>query len=298
MPAQHVPVVPRAPQDMELCKLQREQEGEVPSTILQLLAHRAAQRREAFAYLLLGRDGGELARLSYGELQRRAEAVAAGLAGRVARGDRVLMLFASPLEFLAGLLGVLGLGAVAVPAPPPDASRLKRTRPRLQAILADCSPVCVLVDQATDTLLAQNTSDLAALACVPRFTTETLQAEGGGAFRALAPDDLAYLQYTSGSTAAPRGVMISHRNLLANLAYGKQLWRYVPSSVAVNWMPYFHDYGLVEGLLQPLYSGIPSHHDLPAPSAPVAGDHQPPSRHPQRGAQFRLRPLPAAHCRS
>jgi hypothetical protein len=79
MPAQHVPVVPRAPQDMELCKLQREQEGEVPSTILQLLAHRAAQRREAFAYLLLGRDGGELARLSYGELQRRAEAVAAGL---------------------------------------------------------------------------------------------------------------------------------------------------------------------------------------------------------------------------
>jgi acyl-CoA synthetase (AMP-forming)/AMP-acid ligase II/alkylation response protein AidB-like acyl-CoA dehydrogenase/acyl carrier protein len=235
-------------------------EVEAPSTIMRVLADRAAERPDALAYSIVRRDGGELCRLTYSDLQTRAEAVAAGLADRVAPGDRVLMLFSSPLEFLVGLLGVMGLAAVAVPAPPLDASRLKRTRPRIQAIIADCGPVCLLVDKATDTMLSQNASEFAALEAIPRFATETFQPEPGDrGFRALAPDDLAYLQYTSGSTGTPRGVMISHRNLLANLVYGQRLWRYEASSVAVNWMPYFHDYGLVEGLLQPLHSGIPSH---------------------------------------
>lgn len=220
----------------------------------ELSAHNPAA--SAFLYRV---DGENVERsLTRGELDARARAVAAELVARGLTGRRVLLLYVPGLEFIVALLGCFYAGAIAVPAYPPESGRLGRTLPRLQAIIGDCEPALVLT---TGELLGMATFAFSLapdLAAVPWVDSEDWSSrEGaGGTLPSPRPEDVAFLQYTSGSTAVPKGVVVGHDNLLSQL---EQMQRYRDwgDSVFVSWLPFYHDFGLILFILFPLWRGWP-----------------------------------------
>jgi len=229
-------------------------------TLCQLLDARAVGGRGKYVFL---RDGREpIASLTFAQLARRARSLASVLRERSQPGERAILLYPPGAAFLPAFFGCLYAGVVAVPVPPLDAARLKRSLPRLLAIMADAEPQLLL----TTGELPLETAERLSRSNRKLHVVDTELATAGDAqepmecgVRSAPCADLAYLQYTSGSTSRPRGVMVRHRNLLHNLEYLRRAFLYDSDSVVVTWMPSFHDYGLVEGLMQPLYSDIPVH---------------------------------------
>lgn len=228
-------------------------------TVLDNLSFRAEQQAKEPAYTFLAEGDEERESYSFSDLECRARAVAACLQELGAAGKTVLLLYPPGIEFVAAFCGVLYAGAIAVPAPPPEPARLKRSLPRLQAIVRDSGSSLVLTTAGIVATLEQQSARLPEFRGARWVTSEEIPLAGADLWRdpGATGDTLAYLQYTSGSTSTPKGVMITHGNLMANCAYSRKLWRYGSDSVSANWMPYFHDYGLVEGLIGPLYSGTP-----------------------------------------
>jgi acyl-CoA synthetase (AMP-forming)/AMP-acid ligase II len=189
-----------------------------PATLIELLDHRALEypRKLAYTFLLDG-EKSEL-HLTYGELRRRALAIAAALQQAGAKGGRALLLYPPGLDFIEGFFGCLYAGVVAVPAYPPHFAKLNRGLPRVQAIIADAQAAFVLT---TSLILERAKSifteapDLKALHWLAADMVVTDVDEDWQPEHATA-DDLAFLQYTSGSTGHPRGVMLTHANLLHN----------------------------------------------------------------------------------
>ena len=211
----------------------------------------AAPERTAYTFLA-GRDDARA--LTCGELYRLAGAHARLLSDRVKRGDRVLLLQENSLDFMVGFMACIFAGAVPVPVPPPDVSRLKRTLPRMRSVVADCDATAVVASLT----IRDETQEAFASASDLRDLPWIVIGDAAGVTplepQAVAAADLALLQYTSGSTSSPKGVMVTHANILDNLARLQKSFRYTASSTSVTWMPYFHDYGLIDGLLHPLYS--------------------------------------------
>jgi acyl transferase domain-containing protein/acyl-CoA synthetase (AMP-forming)/AMP-acid ligase II len=233
------------------------QNGQGVSTLVALLRLRAQQTPDARAYTFVKDGLREEATYSYAGLDEAARAVAVALAlgpEPLQRGDRALLLYPPGLEFVAAFMGCLYAGVVPIPAPPPDSARFKRTFPRLRAIMKDAGARLIVstasIAQNAQSVEAQDTRWICSDEVDVKLAAQWCDS-------GAACDDLAYLQYTSGSTSSPKGVMLSHRSVLRNLELSRVGWAYSGDSVAVTWMPYFHDYGLVDGLLQPLYSGIP-----------------------------------------
>ncbi|MFG2942123.1 amino acid adenylation domain-containing protein [Streptomyces sp. NPDC048282] len=232
-----------------------------PRTLVDLLRTRAARQPDRQAYVFLDSHGAEESALAYAELDRRARRVAAALRTRCAPGDRVLILRPPGIPYLTAFFGCLYAGTVAVPSYPPHA----RNAARLRAIVADAAPAAVL---AGDRATATARQHLPELQGIPWLTDEGLTDEGltdgdpaagpdawtdPGADR----DGPAFLQYTSGSTAVPKGVMVTHGNLLHNSAQIQRRLRTTEDSRLVSWLPPFHDMGLIGGILQPLFGGFP-----------------------------------------
>ncbi len=223
-----------------------------PKTLVELLRGHAEEDPERRAYTFLADGEVEAARLTYGELDRRARAVAAWLQEVGLQGERALLLYPSGLDFVAAFLGCLYAGVVAVPAYPP---RRRRVQPRLLAILGDCAPAAVLttaeIRGRSDVLAAQSPP----LAAAIWVETDGIDDADAGAWRAggVAGDTLAFLQYTSGSTGDPKGAMVSHSNLLHNEEMIRRAFGMTEESVVVGWLPLYHDMGLIGNLLQPLY---------------------------------------------
>jgi acyl-CoA synthetase (AMP-forming)/AMP-acid ligase II len=226
-----------------------------------LVRARAAEHPERRAFTFVG-DGTSEASLGYGALDAQARAIAGALqAAGFGAGSRALLVYPPGLEFVSAFLGCLYGGIVAVPAYPPDPARLGRTLPRLQGIVADAGATVALttgavLGAAAEALFA-HAPDLGALRWL---ATDGLPAGSADHFTepGAGPATIALLQYTSGSTAAPRGVMLSHGNLLANSAAIEHAFGHGPDMVGVVWAPFYHDLGLVGGILQPLWLGTPS----------------------------------------
>jgi acyl-CoA synthetase (AMP-forming)/AMP-acid ligase II len=231
------------------------------TSLVGMLQHRARVQatEHAFTYLEDGeRDGPALTWL---ELDRRARATAAWLQSRVRPGDRALLLYLPGLDFIAGFFGCLYAGAIAVPAMPPQRGRAQRGLDRVQAIIRSAEPKVVLTSNAVVPL------DLPSwLGAIPALQSESIDVEWADGWTPYDPRDssLALLQYTSGSTATPRGVMVSHSNLLENLSYGYAAGESNHETVSVSWLPVTHDMGLIEGVLQPVFSGTPGYLMSPA----------------------------------
>ncbi|MEZ0368992.1 MAG: beta-ketoacyl synthase N-terminal-like domain-containing protein, partial [Candidatus Sericytochromatia bacterium] len=197
--------------------------------------------------------------LSYAELNLRAKAIAATLQARDLAGRRVLLLYAPGLDFIAAFLGCLYAGAIAVPAYPPEPHRLEHTFRRLQAIIQDARTRMILTTSAISgmalKLMGKQGLDLAA---IEWLETDSLGSEAAADWEnpRLQRETLAFLQYTSGSTASPKGVMISHGNLLANEEMIRLAFPHRErDEVLACWVPFYHDMGLVGHLLQSLYIG-------------------------------------------
>ncbi|MTD58231.1 fatty acyl-AMP ligase [Amycolatopsis pithecellobii] len=206
-----------------------------------MLRGRADADPDRCAYVFVNENGDETARLTYGELHTRALAVAARLARDCAPGDRALLVFPQCLDFIVAYFGCLYAQVTAVPVNPPRRNRVQHAT---RHIIADCEPSAVLTISAM-----RSTID-----GLVRIDVDLLP---GTQFepRPLTPDSLAFLQYTSGSTAAPKGVMVSHGNLAANQEMISRGFGHDEHSTVVGWAPFFHDQGLIGNVLQPLYAG-------------------------------------------
>jgi len=208
--------------------------------------------RCAFTFLAQGED--ESGHLSYGELDERARAIAVALGDRIRPGSRVLLLHRSGLEFIAALFGCLYAGLIAVPALAPRARR--RSTDRLQSIVADACPALVLTESAT---LARLRHDFEAspLAHLDIEATDTIDPRVPDRWREppIDGDTVAILQYTSGSTARPRGVVLTHRAILHNAEATRQAFESAGDYIHVGWLPLHHDMGLIGNVLGSLYVG-------------------------------------------
>jgi len=192
-------------------------------------------------------DGG---RLTCVELDRRARALAVRLREQgVAPGDRVLILYGQGLEFVVSFFGCLYAGAVAVPMPP---LRRGRSLGRLAEILGDARPAAILAPPVGANL--DSSDDWPALPWVEVETTPDSLAD---LWRppALKGSSLALLQYTSGSTTAPRGVRVTHANVLHNQVVLQQAMDLNPDTRGVSWLPPHHDMGLMSAVIMPVFTG-------------------------------------------
>jgi len=220
-------------------------------TLVGVLRGRAALTpdRAAFTFLRDGED--DAVTWDYASLDVRARAVAAALRARTAPRDRAMLLYPAGLEFIAAFFGCLYAGVIAVPA---SALWGRRGRGRLESMIADAQPSVLLTDaanceplrvsltgvfDATDRLLATDT--------LPDAVTFTPPE--------ISPGATAFLQYTSGSTSQPRGVMVTHCNAVHNCRFMQERLRHAADSVVVSWLPHFHDMGLVAGIVKPVFLG-------------------------------------------
>jgi acyl-CoA synthetase (AMP-forming)/AMP-acid ligase II/acyl carrier protein len=223
-----------------------------------VLAQQAADDPTRTAYVFVDdRDGA--VDMTYGELDRRARVIAARLQLELQPGDRALLVYPPGLDFIAAFFGCLYAGVVAVPATYP---KPRRPMPRLNRIAVDCDAHVALSTAATLTTLDPEL--LSADAATSQWiATDELADALAEHFEppVVRESDLAFLQYTSGSTSDPKGVMVSHANLLNNLECIRQAFGIGEmdedhvSATGVFWLPAYHDMGLIGGVLTPLYMG-------------------------------------------
>ncbi|MQU57095.1 amino acid adenylation domain-containing protein [Pseudomonas helleri] len=232
---------------------------ELPGTLAQALQQRAARTPDRLALRFLGDDQSASQVLTYADLDLRARTFAAALQANAAVGDRAVLLLPSGPDYVAAFFACLYAGVIAVPAYPPESSR-RHHQERLLSILSDAEPRVLLTSShLRESLLALpelTCADAPALLCVDSLEPSLAQ---GWQPVVLQADDIAFLQYTSGSTAMPKGVQVTHGNLVANellirRGFGIDL---NPDDVIVSWLPLYHDMGLIGGLLQPIFSGVP-----------------------------------------
>jgi amino acid adenylation domain-containing protein len=223
-------------------------------TLLDLARWRAECRPNDLAYTFLVDGDREEINLTYGELDRRARAIAATLVEQGAVGERALLIYEPGLDYIAAFFGCIYASVIAVPVYPPDPMRLHRMLPRLQAVIRDAQARWILststIRDQVGPFFRQSGENVQCLAtdldmmpgCEEAWVSPNLQGSS-----------LAYLQYTSGSTGLPKGVMVSHANVLHNVQQMHRLDEIDP--IGVNWTPPYHDMGLIAGVLLPLYSG-------------------------------------------
>jgi len=226
--------------------------------MIELLQGQAAEHGDATAYLFLDdRDGST--EIAFRELDRRARLIAGRLQLELKPGDRALLVYPAGLEFIAAYFGCMYAGVIAVPATYP---KPKRPMPRLQRIALDCDAHVALSTGQTLTTLDPDL--LSADAATSQWiATDELDDNLADFWQQpnVSSDDLAFLQYTSGSTSDPKGVMVSHANLLNNLECIRVSFGLgdaegdLESATGVIWLPAYHDMGLIGGILTPLYMG-------------------------------------------
>jgi acyl-CoA synthetase (AMP-forming)/AMP-acid ligase II len=226
------------------------------SNLVELLSYRASNQPAQKAYTFLKGGETEAGELNYQQLHLQAQTIAAYLQSLEAAGERALLLYQPGLEFVCAFFGCLYANVVAVPAYPP---RRNQNLSRLQAIATDSQATIVLTTTALlDNLKERSREDLN-LAELHWIATDGLSSDLATAWKRpkLTRDTLAFLQYTSGSTDNPKGVMVTHGNLFHNSAIIHQSFGHSTNSRGVIWLPPYHDMGLIGGVLQPLYGSFP-----------------------------------------
>ncbi len=231
--------------------------GHKLSTFVDLLSYRVQNQSDQTVYVFLQDGETETHSLTYKELDIEARAIACRLQGLDATGSRALLLYPPGLEFIAAFFGCLYAGVVAVPAYPP---RRNQNMSRLQAIVASSQATVALTTSSLlgnlEVRFAEEDPELVKLRWL---ATDSIASNLAAAWQQpeVSSDTLAFLQYTSGSTGAPKGVMVSHGNLFHNSALIHRCFADTPNSLGVSWLPPYHDMGLIGGVLQPLYVGAP-----------------------------------------
>ena len=223
------------------------------STLIELLRVRAESQSEKNAYTFLVDGEIEEAGLSYAELDQRARAIGALLQSLNTKQQPVLLLYPPGLDYIAAFFGCLYAGAIAVPVYPPTS---RRSLPRLAAIVKDARPRVALTTTQILTDL-ERTSRLPELKTIKWVATDSLDRDLSRQWHDanVNAESLAFIQYTSGSTAVPKGVMLTHDNLLQNERMIQTAFVQSEESIVLGWLPLYHDMGLIGNVLQSMYSG-------------------------------------------
>ncbi|MDE1165525.1 MAG: non-ribosomal peptide synthase/polyketide synthase [Pseudomonas sp.] len=225
---------------------------ERPISLAHALMRQANTRADEPALRFLDGQSAEGIVLTYGQLDARARLIAQAMLQRASAGDRALLLLPSGPDYVAAFFGCLYAGVIAVPAYPPESMRPQHLE-RLLSIIKDAEPSVIL----TTAPLLPTLRDSAEVTMPGLLAVDEL-GEPASAWHTHgpAPHDIAFLQYTSGSTATPKGVQVSHANLEANAWLIRQGYAIGENDVIVSWLPLYHDMGLIGGLLQGIYSGV------------------------------------------
>ncbi|HEY4940172.1 MAG TPA: AMP-binding protein [Rhizomicrobium sp.] len=225
--------------------------------LCRLLLARVQTHGDHVIYQLLDERSGELTALTYGELDRRARAVAAGLVAEGLERARLVLWLPTGFEFLAAFFGVLYAGGVCAPL---ALSFSAHALPRLNAILADLRPAAVLTTRSFRGLAQAGRRRSSLMAAQRLVCVEDLEAMDAPTSPPVTGSEsrIAVLQYTSGSTSAPKGVQVSHANMLANAAAICGVLGDTSADRLLTWLPLFHDMGLVGGVMTPLVAAIPT----------------------------------------
>jgi acyl-CoA synthetase (AMP-forming)/AMP-acid ligase II len=228
-----------------------------PTTLVELLRHRALRQPEQRAFAFQEDGERESSHLTYSELDQRARSIATVLQDLNAAGERVLLLYPPGLEYVAAFFGCLYAGAIAVPIYPP---RPNRTLERLREIVADAQARFALTSTTILSRLRCSLGDEPTLEALRWLDTESVSPDLAQTwkFPELQSNTLAFLQYTSGSTSQPKGVMVSHSNLLNNARMVRQAFELTEESIYVCWLPLYHDMGLIGSVVVPVCAGVPS----------------------------------------
>jgi acyl-CoA synthetase (AMP-forming)/AMP-acid ligase II len=223
-------------------------------TLVELLSYRAHNQPDQRVFTFLRSGEVETAALTYAELHLQAQTIAAKLQLSVPPGERALLLFQPGLEFIVAFFGCLYAGVIAVPAYPP---RRNQSLSRLQSIATDAEATIVLTTSSLLATIQTAAPDTLMLSDLQWVATDLLSDALAAQWQSppITRESLAFLQYTSGSTGDPKGVMISHGNLLHNSALIQNCFQDTPESQGVSWLPVYHDMGLIGGVLQPIYVG-------------------------------------------
>lgn len=220
-------------------------------TIVALLRERARLEPEHVLYTILDERGEHLRDITYGELDERARAIAVRLRQFSSPGERVMQVFPAGADFLFAFYGTLYSGAVGIPlSRPGKASEVRR----LVNTARDARPTCGLTS-AEVLAEACELSREGVGATIPWIVPEEVDLSLAKDWTApdLESDSLAYLQYTSGSTGDPKGVMITHRNVSWNQEMIHRAFGHGPETTTVSWLPHSHDMGLIGSVLNPLF---------------------------------------------
>ena len=224
------------------------------ATIVSVLRHRAVLNpdKKAFTFLATGED--ETGSLTYRELDAAAHIAAMRLTDLGLKGKTVLIFYPPGLDFITAFFGCLYAGVIPAAAYPP---RKNRSVHRIHTIASDCHASAILTTGIIARSLERNFAEDPLLAGLPWYETDTWSVSGQISMIQFEPgfEELAFLQYTSGSTGDPKGVMVSHRNIMYNLRSLQLIFQITPDDVAVHWVPQFHDLGLIFGILETVFSG-------------------------------------------
>ncbi len=229
------------------------------ATLVQTLRWRAEHEPERLAYRFLPDGESRAVMLTYAELDRRVRAVAALLQSLQAQGERTLVVYPPGLDFISAYFGCLYAGTAAIVLPPPNPGRLLQFLDRVGGICRDATPTVALTTAAIQGVLAAETR-MSAEPGATRWLAVEGEPEPSREWRPLqlTSGDLAFLQYTSGSTTEPRGVMVTHGNLVHNLRAIAAWFSEPRKTESVCWLPPHHDMGLIGGILAPLHLGAPA----------------------------------------
>lgn len=232
--------------------------------LVDMATFRGASEGHREVMVFLNEAGNREGAFSFKGLDTAARQVAMGLIEKGLANRPVILLYAPGLDYISAFFGCLYAGAVPVPAYPPMGAR---DIERLRRIVVDCGAEAILTSSMLLPMIeawVSNPSNGLQIPCLASDQFQNDSSESGFTPHNAEPDDLAFLQYTSGSTGQPKGVMVSHRNLLAN--FQQIVWAFAKTDdmdeVArtirtVIWLPPFHDMGLIGGVLTPIYSGSP-----------------------------------------
>ncbi|MCA9263682.1 MAG: aminotransferase class I/II-fold pyridoxal phosphate-dependent enzyme [Planctomycetales bacterium] len=231
-----------------------------PADLLDQLRYWVAVRPTAPAFTFLADGEDEESGCTFAELDRRAQLVASRLRELGLSDQRVLMLYPPGIDFIVALLGCFYAGSVAVPAFPP---RRNRNALRIEAIARDARAQAALTTESVVGRVAkvlEGSPSLQRLRWVAtdHYPNRTLHETVHPPDHAPQPDKLAVLQYTSGSTGLPKGVMLTHGNILANCQFIQRSFNVTYQDVATSWLPAYHDMGLIGGILSPIFVGLHS----------------------------------------
>lgn len=200
--------------------------------------------------------------LTYSQLREKTLQCAEGLKARgLKQGDRVLLCLREPNLFMVAFLGIMAVGCVPVPLPEPTQFGVTQTFiQRILNVCRDCEPSLIIaLNQASWTAFDFKPALTIPIAEIEELEQVTLSPNPKRKFPSLNPEATAFLQYTSGSTGNPKGIVITQTNLAANISAIIERLDIKPGDKIVSWLPLFHDMGLVGGLLTPLYGRMEAH---------------------------------------